>query len=102
MDDCEDCGRALCRDCGTHYCCEPCRCGRLHTCDCACDEYLAGLAVDVGEREAAKASGCWCDHAEDRHWSSATNMTFPDGCHDCPGWNGAHAYGQELPWLPEG
>lgn len=47
-------------------------------------------------------NGCWCGHPNDRHWSGATSMTFPDGCHDCPGWDGAHAYGQELPWLPEG
>lgn len=39
MDDCEDCGRPLCLDCGTHYCCEPCPCERSHTCDCACAEY---------------------------------------------------------------
>lgn len=39
MSDCEDCGRALCGDCGTHYCCEQCPCGRSHTCDCACAEY---------------------------------------------------------------
>ena len=39
MDDCEDCGYAFCRDCGTHYCCEPCPCGRSHTHACACVEY---------------------------------------------------------------
>lgn len=61
-----------------------------HACNTECD-YAA-----------AKASGCWCGHPKDRHWSGATNMTFPDGCHDCRGWNGAHAYSQELPWLPEG
>lgn len=45
--------------------------------------------------------GCWCGHPKDRHWSDAANMTFPDGCHDCPGWDGAHAYGQELPWAAD-
>jgi len=52
-------------------------------------------------QHAPAEAGCWCGHAADRHWAGATDMTFPDGCHDCPGWNGAHAYGQELPWLPE-
>lgn len=62
-------------------------------------EAAATLARDYA---VAEASGCWCGHPKDRHWFGATSMTFPDGCHDCPGWNGAHAYGQELPWLPEG
>jgi hypothetical protein len=46
-------------------------------------------------------NGCWCGHPKDRHWSGATHMTFPDGCHDCSGWNGAHSYGQELPWATD-
>jgi hypothetical protein len=87
--DCEDCGRTLCTDCDTHFCIGDCPCGHLHTCDCVCGEYAESLNT------------CWCGHLKDRHWSGATNMTFPDGCHDCPGWNGAHAYGQELPWLPD-
>ncbi|MFE5159668.1 hypothetical protein ACFRNT_14330 [Streptomyces sp. NPDC056697] len=36
MDRCEDCNRSLCRDCGTHYCCEPCPCEHSHNCDCEC------------------------------------------------------------------
>ncbi|MFJ6073664.1 hypothetical protein ACIQFU_22955 [Streptomyces sp. NPDC093065] len=56
----------------------------------------------VADETAATETGCWCGHPEDRHWTGATDMTFPDGCHDCRGWNGAHVYGQELPWLPEG
>ncbi|MFD5220289.1 hypothetical protein ACFWMH_21895 [Streptomyces tendae] len=44
--DCDDCGRALCRDCNTHYCIGLCQCGtRAHTCDCACSEYQDGLAA---------------------------------------------------------
>lgn len=73
MDDCEDCGRALCRDCNTHYCIEQCPCGRSHTCDCACAEYLEGLASAVdataavtspSEKEAAATLARDCtDHA---------------------------------------
>lgn len=36
---CEDCSRSSCEDCGTHYCCEDCPCGRSHHCPCACDAY---------------------------------------------------------------
>lgn len=54
------------------------------------------------QNETPEGDGCWCGHPEDRHWAGSTRMTFPDGCHDCRGWNGAHGYGQELPWLPEG
>ena len=39
MDSCEDCGTTPCRDCGRHYCCEPCECGRSHGCPCECDAY---------------------------------------------------------------
>lgn len=56
------------------------------------------------ERPAAEeqpAAGCWCGHPRDRHWAGSTRMTFPDGCHDCRDWNGAHAYGQELPWADD-
>jgi hypothetical protein len=56
----------------------------------------------MADETATTETGCWCGHPEDRHWTSATAMTFTDGCHDCRGWNGAHVYGQELPWLPEG
>jgi hypothetical protein len=56
----------------------------------------------MADETATTETGCWCGHPEDRHWIGATNMPFSDGCHDCRGWNGAHAYGQELPWLPEG
>ncbi|MFJ8866741.1 hypothetical protein ACIRD6_13425 [Streptomyces sp. NPDC102473] len=45
----------------------------------------------------ADADGCWCGHPQDRHFTSQS-MTLPNGCHDCQGWNGAHAYGQDLPW----
>ncbi|MFD7855201.1 hypothetical protein ACFV6B_13070 [Streptomyces microflavus] len=45
----------------------------------------------------AEAGGCWCGHPEERHFTSQA-MTLPNGCHDCQGWNGAHAYGQDLPW----
>lgn len=52
--------------------------------------------------ELTKPGHCWCSHPKARHWHDASGrMTFPDGCHDCQGWNGAHAYGRELPWLPE-
>lgn len=40
---CEDCGRSYCRDCDTHYCCEPCACDKSHDCECECrgyDRYL--------------------------------------------------------------
>ncbi|MFJ2697468.1 hypothetical protein ACIO5Z_14740 [Streptomyces rochei] len=56
----------------------------------------------MADETATTETGCWCGHPEDRHWTGATAMTFTDGCHDCRGWNGAHVYGQELPWLPEG
>lgn len=39
MDRCEYCGRDLCRDCGHHYCCEPCQCDRSHNCACECDNH---------------------------------------------------------------
>ena len=53
--------------------------------------------------ELADPGDCWCGHPRGQHWNDQSGrMTFPDGCHDCPGWNGAHAYGQELPWLPDG
>lgn len=78
MDDCEDCGRSLCRDCDTHYCIEQCPCGRSHTCDCACAEYLEGLssAVDAtaavtspSEKEAAATLARDCtDHAAVLLW----------------------------------
>ncbi|MFD0053007.1 hypothetical protein ACFVHR_04685 [Streptomyces sp. NPDC127168] len=51
--DCDDCGRALCRDCNTHYCIGLCQCGtRAHTCDCACREYQDGLAAGARQDEA--------------------------------------------------
>lgn len=56
----------------------------------------------LADETATTQTGCWCGHPEDRHWTGATNMPFSDGGHDCRGWNGAHSYGQELPWLPEG
>lgn len=43
-------------------------------------------------------AGCWCGHPEHRHYTGNTRMTFPDGCKDCRGWDGAHTYGQEPPW----
>jgi hypothetical protein len=39
MYDCEDCSRASCDDCGKHFCCEPCDCGRSPNCPCECGEY---------------------------------------------------------------
>lgn len=39
MERCEDCNRADCRDCGTHYCAEPCDCALSHTCRCECDAH---------------------------------------------------------------
>lgn len=39
MDGCDDCGQNHCRDCDTHYCCEPCPCGRSHNCACECNNY---------------------------------------------------------------
>ncbi len=39
MDRCEECGQPYCRDCPTHYCCEPCPCSRSHRCACECDTY---------------------------------------------------------------
>ncbi|MFH9574254.1 hypothetical protein ACH4MG_27400 [Streptomyces sp. NPDC017454] len=53
------------------------------------------------DETAATDTGCWCGHAEHRHWTDAPSMTFPNGCHDCRGWDGAHVYGQDLPWVPE-
>lgn len=46
------------------------------------------------------APGCWCGHPADRHYTGA-RMSFPAGCKDCPDWDGAHAYGQELPWATD-
>jgi hypothetical protein len=43
---------------------------------------------------------CWCGHPRDRHWT-AERMTLGAGCHDCPAWDSAHAFGRELPWTPE-
>ncbi|MFD5221428.1 hypothetical protein ACFWMH_27685 [Streptomyces tendae] len=63
---------------------------------------VVALLRRVADETAATETSCWCGHPEDRHWTGATDMTFTDGCHDCHGWNGAHVYGQELPWLPEG
>jgi len=39
MDRCEYCRRPLCRDCGIHYCCEPCPCYQSHNCACECDAH---------------------------------------------------------------
>jgi len=39
VNDCEECGRILCRDCNSHYCCEPCPCERSHNCACECSEH---------------------------------------------------------------
>lgn len=61
---------------------------------------MAALLRRVAAEE-QPAAGCWCGHPQDRHWAGSTRMTFPDGCHDCRGWNGAHAYGQELPWADD-
>lgn len=36
---CEDCTRDRCRDCGMHFCCEPCDCGKSHACECDCAAY---------------------------------------------------------------
>lgn len=37
---CEDCiGGRICGDCGGHFCCEPCDCGRSHNCPCECRSY---------------------------------------------------------------
>ncbi|QQZ56883.1 hypothetical protein IFE09_27170 [Streptomyces microflavus] len=67
-------------------------------------------AVDIGGDHALAVArqllgtsvqaGCWCGHPEARHFTT-TVMQLPYGCHDCQGWNGAHAYGQELPWAPD-
>lgn len=57
----------------------------------------------MADETATTETPCWCGHPKERHWHDAGGrMTFSDGCHDCRGWNGAHAYGQKLPWLPEG
>jgi hypothetical protein len=64
----------------------------------AAGERLRRMADETQPAE----TGCWCNHAEHRHWTDAPNMTIPNGCHDCQGWDGAHVYGQPLPWLPEG
>ncbi|MFD7109115.1 hypothetical protein ACFWAF_02860 [Streptomyces microflavus] len=58
------------------------------------DDAAAGVQPPTSE---AEAGGCWCGHPEERHFTSQA-MTLPNGCHDCQGWNGAHAYGQDLPW----
>ena len=64
---------------------------------------LRRMADEAQQQPDTGTPGCWCGHAEDRHWKDQSGrMTFPEGCHDCRGWNGAHGYGQELPWLPEG
>jgi hypothetical protein len=52
-------------------------------------------------KQTAAPTKCWCGHPKDRHWSGASHMTFPDGCEDCPGWDGAHAYGQEPAWAAD-
>lgn len=39
MDECDFCSRGICRECGVHYCCEPCECGRSHNCACECRDY---------------------------------------------------------------
>lgn len=57
----------------------------------------AAAGVQPPTTSEAEAGGCWCGHPEDRHFTSEA-MTLPTGCHDCQGWNGAHAYGQDLPW----
>ena len=67
------------------------------------DEDERRMADEAQQHPDTGTPGCWCGHAEDRHWKDQSGrMTFPEGCHDCQGWNGAHGYGQELPWLPEG
>jgi hypothetical protein len=55
---------------------------------------------DLSKGVRLEVARCWCGHPRDRHWASES-MTFGAGCHDCPGWDGAHAYGRELPWVPE-
>ena len=67
------------------------------------DEDERRMADEAQQQPDTGTPGCWCGHAEDRHWKDQSGrMTFPEGCHDCQGWNGAHGYAQELPWLPEG
>ncbi|TVL89720.1 hypothetical protein CD790_25295 [Streptomyces sp. SAJ15] len=92
MDDCEDCGRTLCRDCDTHYCIEQCPCGRSHTCDCACTEYLEGLATEAlwvqpDEAVSARQEGeqRHCDYTK-RH-PSHTFMRL-EVLFQCPGEHG--------------
>lgn len=43
MNTCEDCNSAICSECRTHYCCEPCDCSRSHNCACECDSYDQAL-----------------------------------------------------------
>ncbi|MER7053418.1 hypothetical protein [Streptomyces sp. NPDC000351] len=80
---------------------------RRHAAECpecgttaACNDGPCPLRRRADET-AATDTGCWCGHAEHRHWTDAPSMTFPNGCHDCRGWDGAHVYGQDLPWVPE-
>lgn len=62
---------------------------------------LRRMAAAARPDNTGAPASCWCGHPEHRHYTGNTRMTFPNGCHDCPGWDGAHAYGQELPWRPE-
>lgn len=62
---------------------------------------LRRMAVAAADTTPEGAPGCWCGHPKGRHWNGASRMAFPDGCHDCTGWNGAHTYGRELPWESE-
>jgi len=65
-------------------------------------DVIADVRRMADEAQQPETGGCWCGHSRDRHWSDeGGRMTFPDGCHDCTGWNGAHAYGQELPWAAD-
>ncbi len=36
---CEDCSGSYCPDCGQHFCCDVCSCGKSHNCPCECDSY---------------------------------------------------------------
>lgn len=66
------------------------------------DQLLADLRDTIAALVPVRSakSGCWCGHPEHRHWTNVPSMTIPNGCHDCRGWDGAHIYGQELPWQP--
>ncbi|CAM5601910.1 hypothetical protein [Streptomyces coeruleorubidus] len=71
-DDCDDCGRALCRDCDTHYCIGPCQCGTgAHTCTCACAEYQDGLAAAAEAQPGTEAT------------SAPAAKPCPPGCVAC-------------------